>query len=285
MRRIILLALLVCVTSFAQSRKEFEVASIRPAGDQPPNAVTVGLHVDGSQVRISYLSLKDYIGMAYRLRLNQIAGPDWMASQRFDIAGKLPDGSAQSDVPVMLQNLLTDRFRMKTHREMKEFPVYALEVAKTGLKVEQAGSAPEFDRGSVNVVAGGDTNGATISFGNGAFFSLGLTSFEIKRLDMPTIADMLTRFLDRPVIDSTTLKGIYDFTLPLTGEERNVMLIRSAVAAGVVLPPQVVAFMDSNSSHDSLNTALQKIGLTLESRRAPLEVLVIDQLEKTPTEN
>jgi uncharacterized protein (TIGR03435 family) len=284
MRRIILLSLLACAALFAQTRKEFEVASVKPSGDQPPNLVNVGLHIDGSQVRISYLSLKDYISIAYRVRINQIVGPDWMASQRFDIAGKLPDGSAPSDVAAMLQSLLADRFQMKLHREMKEFPVYGLEVAKTGLKVMPSGETEGFDRG-VNVAAGGNANGATISFGAGAFFSLGLDSIEIKKLGMGTITDMLTRFLDRPVIDMTNLKGTYDLTLPLTSEDRNVMLIRSAVAAGVVLPPQAVAYMDSITTHDSLSASLQKIGLTLEPRRSPLEVVVIDQMSKTPTEN
>jgi uncharacterized protein (TIGR03435 family) len=93
---------------------------------------------------------------------------------------------------------------------------------------------------------------------------------------------MLTRFLDRPVVDMTNLKGSYDLTLDLTPEDRMVMLIRSAVAAGVVLPPQALALLDTGSNA-SLNDALRKIGLTLVARRAPLEVLVIDEMQKIPT--
>src|SRR5262245_26767273 len=139
MIRSIILCLLTAAVAFGQTRKEFEVSSIRPVAEQPPNQVAVGLHIDGSQVRITYLALKDYIAMAYRTRLNQVSGPDWLATQRFDIAAKLPDGASQADVLQMLQSLLADRFQMKMHREMKEFPVYALEVAKTGLKIMESG--------------------------------------------------------------------------------------------------------------------------------------------------
>src|SRR5215813_5930907 len=119
-----IICILAAALAFPQARREFEVASIRPVGDVPPAQINVGLHIDGAQVRITYLSLKDYIGMAYRLRINQVVGPDWLASQRFDIAAKLPDDAVRADVPEMLQALLADRFQMKAHRDMKEFPVY-----------------------------------------------------------------------------------------------------------------------------------------------------------------
>src|SRR5262249_35672398 len=120
--------------AFAQAPKEFEVASIRGVAEQRDGAAA-GVRIDGSQVRISNLSLRDYVGMAHRIRVNQVVGPDWLASQRFDIAAKLPEGAARADVNDMLRKLLVDRFQLKTHRDMKEFPVYALEVAKTGLRV------------------------------------------------------------------------------------------------------------------------------------------------------
>ena len=286
MIRSIIICILAAV-AFGQARREFEVASVRPVGDVPPAQINVGLHIDGAQVRITYLSLKDYIGLAYRVKLNQIVGPDWLGSQRFDIAAKLPDGAAQSDVPVMLQALLAERFQMKMHREMKEFPVYALEVAKTGLKITESASDGNSDAGNtgaLNIAAGGNDAGATISFGNGSYFTLGRTTLEGKRLTMGTFAEMLTRFLDRPVVDMTGLKGNYDLTLDLSPEDRTAMLIRSAISAGVVLPPQALALIDG-VSNDSLFNSLKKAGLTLEPRKAPLEVLVIDQIQKTPTEN
>jgi uncharacterized protein (TIGR03435 family) len=285
MIRLIIVCLLAISASFAQTPLEFEVASIRPTAEQPQAQVAAGVHIDGSQVRVTSLSIKDYVVMAYRTRINQVVGPDWIGSQRFDIAAKLPEGSKQSDVPAMLQALLANRFRMKMHREMKEFPIYVLEAAKTGFKlVESEGSAGAADTGAISVAAGGNANGVAISFGNGASFTLAEKSLETKKLNMATFADMLTRFLDRPVIDRTNLKGAYDMTLDLTPEDRLVMLIRSAVTAGVVLPPQALALLDVGSS-DSLSNSLRKAGLTLESRREQLEVIVVDEIQKTPTEN
>src|SRR5579871_5576333 len=91
-------------------RAEFEVASVRPSGPIVPGQLGIGLHVDGAQVRCNYLSLIDYLGIAYRVRSYQISGPDWLASDRFDISAKLPDGATRAEVPAMLQSLLTERF-------------------------------------------------------------------------------------------------------------------------------------------------------------------------------
>jgi uncharacterized protein (TIGR03435 family) len=286
MLRYATLFLLIATLSFAQTRREFEVASIKPVSGQPVNQVAVGLHIDGSQVRLSYLSLKDYIGVAYRLKLNQITGPDWMGSQRFDISAKLPEGASQSDVPEMLQALLTERFQIKSHRETKDLPVYALGVGKEGLKIQPSDPTGTIadSNGAVNVAAGGNGTGVAINFGGGAYFNLGPNGFEAKRLPFGTFADMLTRFMDRPVVDMTNLKGAYDMTLDLAPEDRTAMLIRSAVNAGVVLPPQALGLLDT-ASNASLSDAMKKLGLTLEAKRAPMEILVIDQLQKTPTEN
>jgi uncharacterized protein (TIGR03435 family) len=273
--------------ALAQTHLEFEVASIKPASEQVQQ-VAAGLHIDGAQVALNYFSIKDIVGIAYRVKPNQIIGPDWLTGQRFTIAAKLPDGASQDQVPQMLQSLLTDRFKMNMHRETREFPVYALGVAKTGLKMTALPPDPESetrgDKAPINIAAGGNGNGVAINLGNGSSFALGPTSFEAKRLDLPTTADMLSRFTDRPVVDMTELKGRYDFTLDLTPEDRTAMLIRIALAQGVVLPPQALRALDFGSNV-SLSSSLEKLGLTFEPRRAPLDVLVIDSIQKTPTEN
>jgi uncharacterized protein (TIGR03435 family) len=271
--------------AFCQTRFEFEVASIKPVSLVVNNAVTAGLSIDGSQVRYSDFSLKDYVGIAYRMKVNQVVGPDWLGSERFDIAAKLPDGGKTDQVPEMLQNLLTDRFQMQTHRDKKEFPIYALIVDKGGLKIPE--QPPDPDLATIDartVAASGSGNGVAINFGKGSTFTLGTTQLEIKKLPMSTLADMLTRFLDRPVVDMTELKGTFDLTLDLSPEDRNAMLIRSAVSAGVALPAQVMRVLDI-SSGDSLANAFQKAGLKLDARKAPLDVIVVDNIRKTPAEN
>ena len=286
-RFLCLLCVLCSVPSvFSQTRLEFEVASIRTAADQVQQAAA-GLHVDGAQVALNYFTIKDIIGIAYRLKPNLIVGPDWLTGQRYTIAAKLPDGASQDQVLPMLQTLLADRFQMRSHREMREFPVYALGVAKTGLKMTALPPDPESDardRAPINIAAGGNASGVAIDLGNGSSFSMGATAFEAKKLDMTRFADMLSRFTDRPVVDMTDLKGRYDFTLELSPEDRTAMLVRIAVAQGVVLPPQALRALDFGSNV-SLSSSLEKLGLTFDSRRAPLEVLVVDSIQKTPTEN
>jgi uncharacterized protein (TIGR03435 family) len=101
---------------------------------------------------------------------------------------------------------------------------------------------------------------------------------------MADVAETLTRFMDRPVVDQTGLTKTYDLTLDLTPEEYNAVLLRSAVNAGVPLPPQAMRFLDT-ASPDTLSASLSRVGLSLDGRRAPLEVIVVDSVSRTPTEN
>ncbi len=280
------LSLLMCVVTFGQTRPEFEVASIRPAPDQGLQ-VEVGLTINESQARFASFSLKDYIAMAYGLKVHQVSGPDWLGNEKFNIAAKLPDGAKTDQVGAMLQALLEDRFRLKTHRDKKEFPVYALEIAKGGLKINESVPEPEArgnGSGGVTVSAGGSGAGGGVNFGNGSFFGFGNNKFEAKKLRMPDLVEALSRFVDRPIVDMTNLKGGYDFILELSPQDYNAMLIRSAVAAGIVLPPQVLRAIEGGSI-DSLSDAFEKLGLTFSSRREAIEIIVVDSMEKVPTEN
>ena len=193
----------------------------------------------------------------------------------------------------MIQALLENRFQMKLHRESKDFPVYGLVVTKSGLKLKESppdadeaptgpGQASTGDSG-VSVTASGSRDGVSLKLGK-ATFSIGNNKLEGKKLTMASLAEMLTRFEDRPVIDMTEAKGMYDFELECTPEDYRAMLVRSAIAAGVNLPPEALRALEGVSG-DSLFAALQKVGLKLEPRKAPIEVLVIDRVEKEPTEN
>ena len=287
--RWVISVLLVTAPALCQepaARPEFEVASIRPSGPARPAQLDIGLHIDGARVSFTYLALKDYIGSAYQLKHYQISGPEWIASARFDIAAKLPAGTKRDQVPQMLQALLEDRFQMKAHREKKDFPVYALVVGKGGLKMKESpldaegGEAP----GSVNVAASGGRGGVSVNYGRGASFTFGNNKFEARKLTMAVFIDSLGRFLDRPVVDMTDLKGTYDFTLDFSPEDFMAMQIRAAMAAGVVLPPEAMRALQYGSG-DSMFAAVETLGLKLESRKEPLDVLVVDKIEKMPTEN
>jgi uncharacterized protein (TIGR03435 family) len=287
MIRSVLLGVAGSAVLFAQAapaRPEFEVASIKPSTVAPAGAqVHVGVQIDGAQVHCTYLSVKDYIRIAYKVKEYQVTGPDWLASDRYDIHAKLPAGATRDQVNDMLQTLLEERFQMKMHRASKEFPVYAVVVGKGGLKLKESPLDPETQAG-VNVTAEGGARGTTINFGRGAYFTLADNRFEARKLTMAQLADSLGRFVERPVVDMTELKATYDLTLEFTPEEYRVLLIRTALSAGVALPPEVMKFLEG-ASDETLFKGLQALGLKLESRKAPLEVLVIDSVSKTPIEN
>jgi uncharacterized protein (TIGR03435 family) len=275
----------------APVRPEFEVASIKPSAAGPAvgtGQVHVGVQIDGAQVHCTYLSLKDFLRIAYQLKDYQIMGPDWMASERFDIHAKLPDGG-RGQFREMLQSLLEDRFQIKMHRDSKEFSVYGVVVGKGGLKLKESPLDPEPEgseggKGAVNVTATGGARGTTVNYGRGAYFTLADNKLEVRKLSMPLLAESLGRFVERPVVDMTELQGTYDLTLEFTPEDYRALLIRMALSAGVNLPPEALRLLEG-ASDESLFKGLQTLGLKLESRKAPLEVLVIDSATKTPIEN
>jgi uncharacterized protein (TIGR03435 family) len=289
MGAVLFASLLLPAGLFAQAAAPaFEVASIRPsaAGETAGHPITLGLRVDGAQVS-GIFALKDFIGIAYRVKNYQITGPDWLGSERFDIAATMPPGGAAGKLPEMFQSLLQERFELKMHREKKDFPVYVLEVAKGGLKIHEI---PETEADKVepgapfSATGTGSAEGVAVNLGHGSSYSFANNRFEVKKLTMDTLAGNLERFVDRPIVDMTALTGKYDFALDVTEEDYRLMMVRAAVNSGISLPPQALRVLDAGSP-GSLFDAMEKIGLKLDARKAPLDVIVIDSIRKTPTEN
>ena len=136
----------------AQTKPTFEVASVKPAAPldraalmaaiQNGETPRIGARVDGARAEYIYLTLQDLLSLAYNVKAGQITGPDWLASQHFDIVAKMPDGASKDDVPRMLQALLEDRFKLALHRESKERTVLALVVGEGGPKMKPSPAAP-----------------------------------------------------------------------------------------------------------------------------------------------
>ena len=223
--------------------------------------------------------------MAYRLRPQQISGPDSI-SALYDISATIPAGVPQDKVPEMLQALFADRFALKAHIEKKEFPVYALDVGKDGLKIKEvaldaaAAAAPA----ATNVQGVGGNNSVSLDGGDGSSFTLTNNRVEVRRMTMERFAGLATRFLDRPLVDFTGLTGRYDLTLDLPPEDYTAMMIRAAVGQGIQLPPQALQLLNAGSSNP-LKASMEKAGFRLDARNAPLDILVIDSIAKAPTEN
>ena len=266
------------------------MASVKPFAPGQ-GQVAAGLHFDGAQVRAVGLSLRDYLATAYRFKATLISGPDWTATERYDISATLPDGSTKAQVPEMLQALLADRFEVKLHKEKKELPIYALVLAKGPPKLKELPPDPNEDKdndepvGMANVatiVAVG--NGVSVNYARGASFSVGDNRIEVRKLPLWVFCRNLERYSDRQVVDMTGLTGSYNFAVDVTPEDYVAMMLRSAVIRGANLPPEAQKLLDA-SSPSALSDALQQVGLKLEARKAPLDILVIDSALKTPTAN
>jgi uncharacterized protein (TIGR03435 family) len=231
----------------------FEVASIRP---HQGTIVGVGMDISGTRVMVYASTVSDLVGDAYNVKDFQVTGvADWMRSERYDIAAKAAGDSTPTAgrARQMLQTLLTERFRLKFHRETKEMPVYALVVGKNGPKLKENAAGP------------------------------GILKFNPKGRDVELVAtgapiDSLVSQLprmpgvDRPVADKTGLTGKYDFRITLTDFQLNMNVEQRGVPA-------------ADSVGASVFAALQEqLGLKLESTKAPVEIIVIDHAEK-PSDN
>jgi uncharacterized protein (TIGR03435 family) len=267
----------------ASVKVQFEVASIRPITPEvgAGAAVTAGVRIDGVQLHAS-MPLRAFVSVAWQAHPWQFEAPEWMSSQWYEISATLPEGHAK-DIQEMLQALLIERFNMKTHREAKELPIYALTLTKTGITAKEDPLDP-IDRSSQAVTTSSETTTMS-TLQRGATLAIGGDKIEAKKLTMSMLADQLTHFVDRPVIDQTGIAAdaAYDFTLELTHEDFMASRVRGALAAGFTPPPEALKLLEN--SGDSVRTALAQVGLRLEPRKARMEVLVIDSADKTPSRN
>jgi len=288
----------------------FEVASIRPALDakrlaNEPFFCPFGcfsfegrVKIAGSRLDIAYIAMDHLIVRAYRIKPHQLSGPDWMRQQRFDIIANLPEGASADQVPEMLQALLTERFKLATHRENRDQVVYKVVVDKNGPSLKQSGASSVTD-------APGDTTlnssqgplqarqidkGLMVTkgpWGPMRFFRAGSgqngPEVELLSVTMPMFADVLTQFMDRPVVDMTSLKGSYQ--IGLATQDMEPFVRAKMAAAGVVRTPPPVEAVSDPTGGSTIFKTMEKLGLKLERAKLPVETLVVDHLEKTPTDN
>jgi uncharacterized protein (TIGR03435 family) len=321
LKRVLVLSALVLGSLSAQA-PAFEVATIRPAAELNPQAIMagkmrVGMKIDAGRVDIGFFSLKELIPLAYGMKAFQVQGPDWLNQQRFDISATLPEGATKEQVPAMLQTLLAERFHLKVHREKKDENVYALVQGKDGHKLkpsveevapaapasgqEGAKDAPKSDMSvSVNgqqmninrtangavMTGGADTGTVKISMGQG-----GMMRYEMARVTMAKLVEQLTPLLDRPVIDATEMTGAYQVAMEMS--MMDMMAAARAQGANIpgmpAMPPGAGGAaggpVASDPSGGSIFASVQQMGLRLDSRKAPIEHIVVDSVDKNPTEN
>lgn len=240
------------------------------------NQIRTNMSADGAMLRYTNVSLKDCIRVAHRVKNFQIEGPDWIESTRFDIVAKLPAGSSQQQIPEMLQSLLTDRFQLTLHRETKDHAIYALVAVKGGPHLKPAEVST--DEGAAPGATGGRGGAMTMQV-DGAGVHLKANS-----ATLATLGEMISRFSERPVVDMTGIQGQYDFDLVFSPETMR-GVSAAAHGAGPLPAGGDRPLPETPEGPGSIYDSVQKYGLKLESRKAPMEVLVVDRIEKAPIEN
>jgi uncharacterized protein (TIGR03435 family) len=236
------------LTPMARAMQSFEVVSIKP--NRSGGAESVYQPVIGGRLTVSNVTLKELIKAAYHVAESQISGgPRWMESERFDINAKADRDVSLQEALQMLQTVLTDRFKLESHRETRNVTAYALSTANSPPKLTAA-------------QAGGESGlKATPIEGQKRTLQVVANSMTMQHL-----ADVLGSQLHAPVIDRTGLTGAFDFAFTLE-------------------PPSDPTTAASQDLDSSIITALQEqLGLKLETTKAPGEFLIIDHLER-PTEN
>lgn len=254
LRTILAVNLTVVAWGQSQTAPAFEVATIKPS---PQFINWSGIQTPGGgRFEASHATLKAMVAYAYDVREFYVAGgPGWAGSDRFEIVAKTDAKADANATPaqmrVMLQSLLTERFKLALHRETKEATVYQLVVSKGGPKLQEAGGDPGFIR------------------------FLGRGQIDGQRIPMTGLANYLQTLLGEVVVDKTALTASYNFKLAWTPDEGQAG--RPGAGAGLGNPAE--------ESGPSIFTALQEqLGLKLEGTKGPVETVVIDHAEK-PSEN
>lgn len=275
MRTILATGILIftsCAALAQSPPRTFEVASIKPAA--PPTDGRLMVRMGGDPGRLDYVnvSLKDLIRNALKIKDRQIEGPDWLGSERFDVKAKFPEGATKDDVPAMLQALLAERFKLAYHKSTRVTPVYALVPGKGGPKLKTADIA-----GNMRMTMGP----------KGIHMTGKVTLFQL--------SDALSNFTDRLVVDMTELKGIYDIDLEFKPEGRGpdlpgpLKMGPPGGGPGGAGPSPGPA--EAGQPHDDTDAAslftvvLEKLGLKMDPRKAPVDLYVIDHADKAPSEN
>ena len=205
-------------------------------------AGNVGVRLDGSQFVSTGVPVRNLMYTAFNVQTWQlIGGPGWIDSEPYDIVAKLPAGTKPEQLNGMMISVLTDRVKLSVHRETRDYPIYRLVVAKDGSKFRDSTA---------------ERTKATVAKGH----------LVIQHASLPIFASYLSggHVADRPVVDATGIKGIYDFSLDWAPEDSS---------------------RDGGASGPSIFTALQEqLGLRLEAHKSPFEFVVIDHIER-PTSN
>jgi uncharacterized protein (TIGR03435 family) len=255
------LTLTICVICaitplLSAEQAEFETASVKPT-----DRCIFRNSVDAGMVAFDGYSLKSFLREAFKVNMDQIIGPSWLDSDCFTIIAKIPEGATKEQLPAMLQALLVERFKLSVHKESRPRPGYALVMDKKGPKVKES----DLNSPSVREHAG------QVAFG----FGMGLQKGRIKGdMTMAALAHRLSTTMHAPVQDLTELKGTYAIDLSWAESDAGNDPATDSSAGS----PAAATGSIFSSIHDLL-------GLKLERDKQQVEMVLIDHIERVPSEN
>jgi uncharacterized protein (TIGR03435 family) len=268
-------ALLAFVFASANGQ-EFEVASIRPSALPTSQRIRVTFDggpgsTDPTRFTCRNCSLSILVMRAYNVEYHQVAGLGSRASELYDIVAKIAEGATKQDFQLMLQELLRERFKMTIHRETREMQAYELVVAKNGPKIRE--SSPETSAEGSSSPPGPQTSQISLDrdgfpvlpAGKGGYASVkGRARMQVFNETMDQLSSRISNQLDMPVANATGLAGRYDFSLYWAGD---------------TLEPM-------NDGGPSLFSALEsQLGLRLIGKKAHVTIIVVDHVDRVPSEN
>jgi len=251
MAGVLMAAGMVFGQSLPETRPSFDAASIKPAPPEGGKGEPQGtVSISPGSLTMRNVSLRDLIVTAYGIHDYELSGPAWMGSARFDVMAKAAGAAPAGQMRTMLQGLLADRFQLAVHRETREVTVDALVVGKNAPKL---GPQKPEGPGSLGI------DGAKLIFVN---------------YTLAKLADYLSqRSAGRPVVDETGIEGCYDLAVPIVeGNTDNIVDVKRGIGQ---------AMRDGSLPR----LAADALGLRLETRKGPAEMVVVDRAERTPKEN
>jgi uncharacterized protein (TIGR03435 family) len=288
---LLVLAAPVSVAQTSPGPPAFEVASVKPSGsrfsgpcfDRP------------GTLSCPTTELRRILVYAYELEAYQLVCSFPIDRDRYEITAKFPIGSSKEQIKLMLQNLLAERFGLAVHRETRNLPIYELTVAKGGSKLRDPAKphdgqpavdtrgrpATVLDKDGLPVLPPGIPGMRNVAgHPNGGPVIIRISA---RMQPLEALLRMVGAELGRPVVDKTGLTGTYDFTL--TWGPARVLINGQLVNQGLKAQPEAVDLADEPGAPDLRAAFARQLGLNLEQKTGPVEVLVVDHLSEKPTEN
>lgn len=285
LQQIMVWTVLGCAVVFGQNASpSFDAVSVKPV-QSPAGMPGVrarrdagpagGAVKDAGRIHYPAISLQALLLQAFDAASFQLQGPAWMSSERFDIDATMPPDTSNATFHAMLQNLLQERFQLAFHRETRDLSGFALVVVKPG-KMKEASAAPANDGAEPELKMGKDGYFEPPNR-QGIFFQMAgpnAARATGRQASIAELVSLLQNQLKKPVKDATGLTAKYDFTLDYATEGLSLGGGRLAMSMG------------NGTESPEIYTALStQLGLKLESRQLPAEIVVVDHIERVPKGN